>query len=310
MENRLTRLLGIKIPLILGPMRWITLGVMAAAVSDNGGLGQIATSTLTNPELREEIRQTRARTVQPFGINIPIHRPNALESLETAIEMKVPIITTSGGNPEKLTSRAKAEGLIVLHKVSTTTMGRKAQEAGVDGVIAMGFEAGGHGGRSQLTTFCLVPQLCDALKIPVIAAGGISDFRGFLAALALGADGIEVGTRFLATPECPVPGYYKEALLRAPDTGTVLAGGEAMPLRILNNRAAEVMLRQGEVEKELFPVVDYVNGEGNEENTIMPAGQGAGMIHGIESIKAIMVAFGMRAARGSQDLYRFFKEGE
>ncbi len=179
-------------------MRRITLGPMAAAVSESGGLGQIATSTLTVPELRKEIEKARDLTDRPFGINIPLHRPNALESLETAIEMRVPVISTSGGSPDKIMDRAKDAGLIVLHKVSTTAMGLKAQEAGVDGVIAMGFEAGGHGGRSQLTTLCLVPQLCDALNIPVVAAGGICDFRGFLAALALGAEGIEVGTRFLA----------------------------------------------------------------------------------------------------------------
>jgi enoyl-[acyl-carrier protein] reductase II len=308
MKNRLTRLLGIKVPLILGPMRRITLGPMAAAVSEDGGLGQIATSTLTAPELRQEIGKIRSLTDKPFGINIPIHRPNALESLEVVIEMEVPIITTSGGNPEKVMTRAKGAGLMVLHKVSTTAMGIKAQEAGVDGVIAMGFEAGGHGGKSQLTTLCLVPQLCDALDIPVIAAGGISDFRGFLAALALGAQGVEVGTRFLATPECPVPEYYKEALLRAPDTGTLWLGEARMSARILDNPAARSLRDQSKEKKDPLPAVDYGHKESNGDNTIMPAGQGAGLIHKIEGISRIMNEFMTQAAKSSEALYRFFKE--
>jgi len=211
MENRLTKLLGIKIPLILGPMRQITLGAMAATVSNNGGFGQIAVSGLSTSQLGQEIRKARALTDKPFGINIPVHRPNALEALEMAIEMKVPVITTSGGNPIKIMDRAKTAGLIVLHKVSTTAMGLKAQEAGVDGVIAMGFEAGGHGGTSQLTTLCLVPQLCDALNIPVVAAGGICDFRRFLAARE---HAIERPSGFLNNSEKIIPaGIYQ-----APET--------------------------------------------------------------------------------------------
>jgi enoyl-[acyl-carrier protein] reductase II len=307
MKNRLTQLLGIKIPLILGPMRRITLGPMAAAVSENGGLGQIATSTLTVPELREEIQRAQDLTNRPFGINIPLHRPKALEFLETAIEMRIPVISTSGGSPDKIMDRAKRAGIVVLHKVSTTSMGVKAQEVGVDGVIAMGFEAGGHGGRSQLTTLCLVPQLCDALDIPVVAAGGISDFRGFLAALALGAEGVEIGTRFLASRESPIPEYYKEALLRAPDTGTLMVGEERMSLRILDNPAARILRDQGKEKKDQLPVVDYSNKEARGEDTIMPAGQGVGLIHTLEEISRIITGFTTQAAKGSEDLCRFFK---
>jgi enoyl-[acyl-carrier protein] reductase II len=307
MKNRLMQLLGIKIPLILGPMRRITLGPMAAAVSENGGLGQIATSTLTVPELREEIQKAQNLTNQPLGINIPLHRPNALEFLETAIDRKIPVISTSGGSPDKIMDRAKGAGIIVLHKVSTTDMGIKAQEAGVDGVIAMGFEAGGHGGRSHLTTLCLVPQLCDVLDIPVVAAGGISDFRGFLAALALGAEGVEIGTRFLASKESPTPEYYKEALLRAPDTGTLMVGEERMSLRILDNPAARILMDQGKEKKEHIQVVDYSHGEAEGANTIMPAGQGVGLIHSIEEISRIITGFITQAAERSEALYGFFK---
>jgi enoyl-[acyl-carrier protein] reductase II len=308
MENRLTKMLGVRYPLILGPMRKITLGPMAAAVSENGGFGQIAASTLPAAKLREEIRKARALTDKPFGVNIPLHAPNAAEALEIVVEMGIRIITTSGGNPVKILDRTKAAGITVLHKVSTTAMGLKAQEAGVDGVIAMGFEAGGHGGRSQLTTLCLVPQLSDALDIPVVAAGGISDFRGFLAALALGAEGVEIGTRFLASPECPVALFYKEALLEAADTGTLLVGGEVMPLRVLKNQAAETFCQQGRDLKAHLKVFDYGDGEGNRENTLMPAGQGAGLIECLKPIKDIIDDFVDRAGKRSTDLAQTFKE--
>jgi enoyl-[acyl-carrier protein] reductase II len=221
--------------------------------------------------------------------------------------MRIPVISTSGGSPDKIMNRAKGAGIIVLHKVSTTDMGVKAQEAGVDGVIAMGFEAGGHGGRSQLTTLSLVPQLCDTLDIPVVAAGGISDFRGFLAALALGAEGVEIGTRFLASKESPTPEYYKEALLRAPDTGTLLVREERMSLRILDNPAARTLMDRGKEKKTPHPVADYTQKEARGENTILPAGQGVGLIHSIEEISRIITGFTTQAAKRSEALYGFFK---
>ncbi len=308
MENRLIKMLGVRYPLILGPMRKITLGPMAAAVSESGGFGQIAASTLPGEKLREEIRRARALTDRPFGVNIPLHAPNAAEALEIVVDLGIRVITTSGGNPVKILDRTKPAGILVLHKVSTTAMGLKAQEAGVDAVIAMGFEAGGHGGRSQLTTLCLVPQLCDALKIPVVAAGGISDFRGFLAALALGASGVEMGTRFLATPECPVSSFFKEALLEAPDTGTVMIGGGTMPTRVLINQAAEALSRPGAELKTPFKVYDYADKQGNRQNTLMPAGQGAGLMDSLKPIKNIIDELMGQAEKQSAALGHFFKE--
>ena len=182
MKNRVTEILGTRYPLILGPMRLITLGEMAAAVSNSGGFGQIGASGASAELLRGEIEKARNLTGSPFGINIPVYRPNAFEALEIAIEMGIKTITSSAGNPAKIIGRVKEAGLKVLHKVSSVKMALKAQEAGVDGVIATGFEAGGHVGRESVTTLCLVPQLVEALDIPVVAAGGIGDGRGLLAA--------------------------------------------------------------------------------------------------------------------------------
>jgi len=305
MTNRLTELLGVDYPLILGPMRMITLGSMAAAVSNAGGFGQIASSMLTMPRLRDEIQKARNLTDKPFGVNIPLHRPTALEALEIVREEGVPAITTSGGNPAKIMDRVKALGIRVLHKVSTTDMGLKAQDAGVDGVIAMGFEAGGHVGKEQVTTLCLVPRLVDALDIPVIAAGGISEFRGFLAALALGAEGVEVGTRFLAAEECPISVYNKKAVLNAQETGTMMLGGEAMPMRVLRNHAAVSILSGGEKTK----IFDYARPGGDAESTIMPAGQGVGLIHTIKPIRDIIAGFMDQSRILSTELQAFLKEG-
>ena len=208
MYNRITKILGTKFPLIQGPMRQLTMGEMAAAVSNCGGFGQIAASGASGEQLRSEIIRAQSLTDKPFGINIPIFRPNAFEALEIAIESGIKTITTSAGNPTKLIDRIKEANLRVLHKVSTLDMALKAESLGVDAVIAMGYEAGGHIGREDTTTFCLVPQLANSLKIPVVAAGGIGDARGLVAALALGAEGVEVGTRLVATQECPAPDFF------------------------------------------------------------------------------------------------------
>lgn len=291
MQNRLTKILGIQFPLILGPMRMITLGAMAAAVSNSGGLGQIASSTLPVMQLRDEIKKAKDLTDRPFGINIPLHWPNALDVLDIAMETDVRVITTSGGNPARIMNQAKAGGIQVLHKVSTVEMSLKAQGAGVSGVIGMGFEAGGHGGRSQVTTLCLIPRLTDVLDIPVIAAGGIMDYRGFLAALALGAEGVEIGTRFLTSPECNIPRYYKDAVLDSSETGTVVVGDGTMTLRIIKNSAAKFFGNRNREKSDGHRIVDYISGEADSASAIMPAGQGAGLTKTIQPIPEIMAEF-------------------
>lgn len=292
MRNRITEMLGVSFPLILGPMRMITLGEMAAEVSRCGAFGQIGASGLSGERLRSELQRAGQLTDRRIGVNIPVYRPNAREALEIAIEHGVKAVTTSAGDPGKLIDKIKDAGLRVLHKVSSVDMARKAAHVGVDGVIATGFEAGGHIGRQQTTTMCLVPQLVDVLDIPVVAAGGIADARGVLAAFALGAEGVEVGTRFIATKQCPVPEYFKELVMAADSDATVLLGKEAMPVRVLKNKAS---LRIKDADKsredaklEATGEASYVQSGGDADTTIMPCGQIAALVGDLKRIEELL----------------------
>jgi enoyl-[acyl-carrier protein] reductase II len=309
MKNRITAILGTKYPLILGPMRLMTLGAMAAAVSESGGFGQIAASGASAELLRAEIAKARRLTDKPFGLNMPVYRPNALEALEIAIEMGVKTVTTSAGNPAKMMGRIRAAGLKVLHKVSTLDMALKAQDAGVDGVIATGYEAGGHIGREETTTFCLVPQLVDALSIPVVAAGGIGDARGFLAALALGAEGVEMGTRFVATRECPAPDFNKAAILEA-GGGSTLVLGKEMPIRVLRSRKALEIADPERSKGAALKSADeaYVQLAGEADEAVMPAGQVAGLIRAIVGAGEVFPDMVQAARALAGSLEKFFKE--
>jgi len=310
MENRITEILGTRYPLISGPMRLITLGEMAARVSNSGGFGQIAASGASAELLRSEIGKARDLTDRPFGVNMPVYRPNALEALEIAIEMGIKTVTTSAGNPAKMIGRIKEAGLNVLHKVSTVRMALKAQEAGVDGVIATGYEAGGHVGREETTTLCLVPQLVEALEIPVVAAGGIGSGRGLLAVFALGAEGVEVGTRFVATNECSSPDWYKECIIRAKDSSTMILGKEAMPLRVLKNKKAEMIggSDRTDEDKSTNGVSDQGYVKGDADTAIMPAGQVASLIEEIKGISEVFPDMIQEAKAISSQLNIFFKE--
>jgi enoyl-[acyl-carrier protein] reductase II len=312
MKNRITEILGTRYPLILGPMRMITLGEMAAGVSNSGGFGQIAASGASAELLREEIRKAGELTDKPFGLNMPIYRPNAFSALEIGIEMGIRTVTTSAGNPAKIIDPIKKAGLKVLHKVSTVKMAQKAQEAGVDAVIATGYEAGGHVGRENITTLCLIPQLVDALDIPVVAAGGIGDGRGFLAALALGAEGVEVGTRFVCTEECNSPDWYKQSIVNAADGATLVLGKDTMPIRVLKNRKA-IEVSDPEKAKEderISSGGDDAYVDGDAEGAIMPAGQVAALVRDIKRITDIFPDMVKEAGSISERLDSFFKGDE
>lgn len=289
MKNRITDILGIEFPLIQGPMRLITLGETAAIISNSGGFGQIAASGLSTDKLRSEVKKASELTNKPFGINIPIYRPNAYDVLEIAIETGLKAITTCAGNPAKLIGRIKEAGLKVFHKASTVEMAKKAEACGVDGIIATGFEAGGHVGREWVTNFCLVPQLVDTVKIPVVSAGGVADARGLLAAFALGAEGVEIGTVILSTRECQVPDFFKQLIIDAGSDSTVLLGKKTMPMRVLRNKAAELIGGPDKLkeDRKLDSQGDkkYIAEEGvDADSAIMPCGQISGLIREIKSM--------------------------
>lgn len=313
MRNRVTRILGCKFPLILGPMRQITLGEMAAAVSKTGGFGQIAASGLSRELLKKELNTARKITSNPIGVNIPVYRSNALEALEVCIEMGVKTITTSAGNPAKLIDRIKNAGIKVLHKVSNVKMAITAQEAGVDGVIATGFEAGGHIGKDDVTTLCLVPELANLLQIPVIAAGGIADEKGMIAALALGAEGVEVGTRFIATSECPVPDFFKDLTVSSASNSTLLLGKKGMPMRVLKNAAAEIISRREngeESDRKEIKNMAYIQDADNLDSAIMPGGQVAGLVNDIKNASEIFPDMVRNAQALINKITSQFKEDE
>lgn len=233
--NRITALFKIKYPLIQGGMIWCSGWELASAVSNAGGLGLIGSGSMYPEILREQILKCQAATDKPFGLNIPLLYPNIEEHLATLIELKVPIVFTSAGNPKAHTARLKAAGITVVHVVSSKKFALKAQEAGVDAIVAEGFEAGGHNGREETTTLCLIPSVAEAVDIPVIAAGGIGSGKAMLAAMILGADGVQVGSRFIATPESSAHMAFKERILQAEEGDTKLTLKEITPVRLLNN---------------------------------------------------------------------------
>ncbi|MGB9699259.1 MAG: NAD(P)H-dependent flavin oxidoreductase [Thermodesulfobacteriota bacterium] len=311
MKNKIIEILGSQYPIIQGAMRLITLGEMAAAVSHSGAFGVIAASGLEGAKLRQEIRKARSLTNKPFGINIPIYRPNALEALEIAIEEGIRTITTSAGDPNKIIKRVKEANLKILHVVSTVDMAKKAERAGVDAVIAMGTEGGGHVGREEISTLVLIPQIVDTVQIPVVAAGGIADGRGLVAAFALGAQGIQMGTRFLATKECPISAAYKQALVEAQDTGTMVAAQKGLPLRVLKNRAALAVRRMeenGATQQEINAFVNSLYGQVADEkkDRLMSAGQIAGLIKNILTVEELINSLMKEAKVIAQNLGQIF----
>ena len=251
--NQITELFKIKYPLIQGGMIWCSGWELASAVSNAGGLGLIGSGSMYPEILREQILKCQAATDKPFGVNIPLLYPNIEEHLTTVIELKVPIVFTSAGNPKAHTARLRAAGITVVHVVSSKKFALKAQEAGVDAIVAEGFEAGGHNGREETTTLCLIPSVAEAVDIPVIAAGGIGSGKAMLAAMILGADGVQVGSRFIATPESSAHMAFKERILEAEEGDTKLTLKEITPVRLLNNpfyqELQTIYERKGSVEE-------------------------------------------------------------
>lgn len=238
-NNRLCQLLGIQYPIISGGMVWCSGWRLAAAVSREGGLGLIGAGSMHPKTLREHIQKCRAATDKPFGVNVPMLYPELDKIIDIIIEEQVPVVVTSAGNPKTYTGRLKAAGCKVLHVVASSKFALKSQEAGVDAVIAEGFEAGGHNGKEETTTMCLIPAVARAVTIPVVAAGGISQGDSLAAALALGADGVQIGTRFAMTEESSASEAFKALCRQTGEGGTMLALKAISPTRLIKNEFFE-----------------------------------------------------------------------
>jgi enoyl-[acyl-carrier protein] reductase II len=234
-QNQICSLFNIRYPLIQGGMIWCAGWELASAVSNAGGLGLLGAGSMYPEILNEQISKCKAATDKPFGVNLPLLYPNIEEHISTIIKHKVPIVFTSAGNPKTWTETLKKEGITVVHVVSSVKFAQKAAAAGVDAVVAEGFEAGGHNGRDETTTLCLIPMVRKAISIPLIAAGGIGDGRAMLAVMNLGADGAQVGSRFVASEESSAHQNFKQAVINSQEGDTLLTLKELTPVRLLRN---------------------------------------------------------------------------
>lgn len=293
LKSRLCELLDIHYPILQGGMAWVATGELAAAVSAAGGLGIIGAGNAPPEIVRKEIAKVKAVTDKPFGVNIYYMSPYVEELVDLVTELKVPVITTGAGNPGKHIARFKEVGTKVLPVISSVALAKRLARLGVDGLIAEGMECGGHVG--ELTTFALVPQIVDATDLPVIAAGGIFDGRGLAAALALGACGVQMGTRFICAAECTVHPLYKQAILGAKDRDTVLTGLPGHQVRVLQNkltRKFEELRQRGasseEIEKLGVGSLRLAVVDGDIQNGSVMAGQVASMVTKIQPAAEMM----------------------
>ena len=235
MENRITQLFKVEYPLIQAGMIWCSGWKLAAAVSNSGGLGIIGSGSMYPDVLEEHIMKCKAATNKPFAVNLPMLYPDIDKHIETIIKYKVPIVFTSAGNPKTWTKHLKDHGITVVHVVSSLKFAKKAEDAGVDAIVAEGFEAGGHNGRDETTTLCLIPMVAAEIKIPLIAAGGIATGRGMLAAMNLGADAVQIGSRFVASNESSAHTSFKKVVVAAKEGDTQLTLKEITPVRLVKN---------------------------------------------------------------------------
>lgn len=315
MKTRITEIFGIQYPIVQGGLAYLAYAELASAVSNAGGLGQITAATLGTPEkLREEIRRVRAMTDKPFGVNFAIARHDGRykDLLEVAIEEKVPAISITGGNPQPVFEPIKGENIKTLVLVSGVRQAQKAEELGADAVMAVGQEGGGHLGRDDIGTMVLIPRVVESVSIPVLASGGIGDGRGLLAAFALGAEGIEMGTRFIATQECvhanPV---YKEALVKGKETDTVIIKKTlGNPGRVLESKYVRDIIEREHKGATYEDLKDMVSGKanckyiynGNEREGFGWAGQVIGLINDVPTVQELFDEMISTAEQGKQRL--------
>ena len=292
--NRICQLLDIRYPIFLGGMAHVSRVPLVAAVSDAGGLGIIGSGGMSAETLAEQIALVREKTNQPFGVNLMLMDPNIDEQVAVVVRERVPVVTTGAGNPAKYLDQLRSADIKVFPVVPVTALARRLERAGVDGIIAEGTESGGHVG--EVTTMVLIPQVVDVVSVPVVAAGGIADGRGLAAALALGAEGVQIGTVFVASAEAPVHDNYKQAILNANDRSTVVTGRDiGAPVRAIANKMTNEFARY---EKEGRPLEEFehlaVGGlcravyEGDVDTGSLMAGQISGLIGEIKPVQTII----------------------
>ncbi len=296
MNTKITKLFNIKYPIIQAGMIWVSGYKLASAVSNAGGLGLIGAGSMYPHVLREHIQKCKKATNKPFGVNIPLFYPDLDEIIQIIIEEKVKIVFTSAGNPKLYTSFLKDNGITVAHVVSSVKFALKSQEAGVDAIVAEGFEAGGHNGREETTTFTLIPMVHEKIDIPLIAAGGIATGKGMLAAMVLGADGVQIGSKFVASDESSAHDNFKNTVVATEDGGTQLTLKELTPVRLIKNdfynQVQELYKQKPSTEqlKELLGRARAKKGmfEGDLDEGELEIGQIAGLIHKVESAAKIV----------------------
>lgn len=241
-ENRITKLFGIRYPIIQAGMIWASGWKLASAVSNAGGLGIIGAGSMYPDVLREHIQKCKQATDKPFAVNLPLLYPDLDKHVAIILEEKVPVVFTSAGNPKTWTTKFKEHGITVVHVVSSAKFAKKCEDAGCDAVVAEGFEAGGHNGREETTTLCLIPSVRQSINIPLIAAGGIATGRAMLAVMALGAEGVQVGSRFVCSPEASSHLAFKEAVVAANEGDTILTLKKLTPVRLIKNQFYKLVM--------------------------------------------------------------------
>lgn len=314
MDNRITHLLKISYPIIQGGMIWCSGWELASAVSNAGGLGLIGSGSMYPEILLDHIRKCKNATDKPFGVNLPLLYPNAEEHIDTIIKEGVKVVFTSAGNPKTWTEKLKDNGITVVHVIANSKFAKKAEEAGVDAIVAEGFEAGGHNGREETTTLCLIPLIKQTVKIPVIAAGGIGSGRAMLAAMALGADGVQMGSRFVASEESSASTNFKNSVIHSNEGDTRLLLKQLTPVRLLKNKFFDLVqdaenkgasleeltkiLGRGRAKKGMF--------EGDLDEGELEIGQVAAMFREIKPSKVIIEEIIAEYKQAKEELMKGF----
>jgi len=296
MQNRITQLFNIKYPIIQAGMIWASGWKLASAVSNNGGLGIIGAGSMYPEVLREHIQKCKKATDKPFAVNVPMLYPDIDKIIEIIIEEGVKIVFTSAGNPKTWTKHLQSNDITVVHVVSSVKFALKSQEAGVDAVVAEGFEAGGHNGRDETTTFTLIPMVKEQLEIPLIAAGGIATGRGMLAAMVLGADAVQIGSRFVASNEASSHPNFKNKVVEAKEGDTQLTLKELAPVRMMKNKffnEVQALYQTAPTKEQLITLLGRARAkkgmfEGDLEDGELEIGQISGLIHEIKSAAEII----------------------